>query len=51
MTELTSTVEKRPNQTTIRISGYLSGDHGVPGDRLHRADSQKVFDFDEECFH
>ena len=27
MAELTSTVEKQPNHTTIHISGYLSGDH------------------------
>ena len=27
MAELTSTVDKQPNQTTIHIAGYLSGDH------------------------
>ncbi len=52
MAELTATVEKQPNQTTIRISGYLSGDHAESLETAFaELDSKKVLlDFDEKCF-
>ena len=53
MAELTSTVEKRPNHTTIHISGYLSGDHAESLETAvaELGNGKKVLlDFDEKCF-
>ena len=52
MAELTATVDKQPNQTTIRISGYLSGDHAESLETAFtELDSGKVLlDFDAKCF-
>ena len=53
MAELTSTVEKQPNHTTIHISGYLSGDHpeSLETAFAELGDARKVLlDFDEKCF-
>ena len=53
MADLTATVDQQPNQTTIHISGYLSGDHA---ESLETAFSQLggsrkvLLDFDEKCF-
>ena len=52
MAELTSTVEKQPNHTTVHISGYLSADHAESLETAFaELDSQRVLlDFDEKCF-
>ena len=52
MAELTATVDQQPNQTTIRISGYLSADHAESLETAFaELDSKKVLlDFDEKCF-
>ena len=52
MAELTATVDKQLNQTTIRISGYLSADHAESLETAFaELDSKKVLlDFDEKCF-
>ena len=50
--ELTSTVSKQPNQTTIHISGYLSSENAESRETAFaELDSQKVLlNFDEKCF-
>ena len=53
MPELTSTVEKQPNHTTIRISGYLSGDHAESLETAFAElgdEKQVLLDFGEKCF-
>ncbi len=52
MAELTATVDRQPNQTTIRISGYLSAENAESLESAFaELDSQKVLlDFDEKCF-
>ena len=52
MAELTATVDMQPNQTTIRISGYLSADHAESLETTFtELDAQKgLLDFDAKCF-
>ena len=53
MAELTATTEQQPNHTTIRVSGYLSGEHAESLETAF-ADlgnaKQVLLDFDEKCF-
>lgn len=54
MAELTSTVEKQPNQTTIRISGYLSSENAESLETAFSelGDAQKVLlDFRRDVLH
>ena len=53
MAELNATLDQQPRQTTIHISGYLSGDHAESLETAFAelGGAEKVLlDFDEGCF-